>query len=110
MPLRRVPAAFALAAAILFGMTEMGGAAPWASASVTGLAHAGSRDAVTLVKGWHHRRPHHYMRYNLPPDIFKPRCWVNKWGVFHCPYQRRLRHWQKRHCRVDYVGRLHCPR
>ena len=73
-----------------------------------GLGAVTHTDDVVRISRWH-RHPRPYLRYRLPPDIFRPRCWMNRWGDVHCPYGRRLTHRQKRHCRTNRRGDLLCP-
>ena len=100
---------FALAAYLLVFPATGISAAPWASVTKSATVDVERSADIHLVGRWQHH-PRRHMRYSLPPDIFKPRCWINQWGVKHCPYRRRhLRHHERRNCTVDGRGRLLCP-
>lgn len=98
----------AVMALVVFAPINDASAAQWSLTAKSALAAAAPASDIQQISRWD-RHPRRHLRYSLPPDIFKPRCWINRWGVMHCPYRRRgLRHSERRNCTVNSWGKLIC--
>lgn len=98
----------AVMALVIFAPIKDASAAPWSLAAKSALTAALPASDIKKIGRWD-RHPRRHLRYSLPPDIFKPRCWINRWGVMHCPYRRRgLRRAERRNCTVNSWGKLIC--